>query len=71
MSRHSDPWGRRSFTPPRRRRLSASPEPTRGRGGPKIIVRRTIKEANATIVYPMLTRTNYDEWSMLMQVVTP
>jgi uncharacterized membrane protein YgcG len=40
----------------------------RGRGGPKIVIRRTIKEANATIVYPTLTRTNYEEWTMLMQV---
>jgi hypothetical protein len=45
-----------------------SPEPTRGRGGPRIIVRRTIKEATATIQYPTLTRSNYEEWSMLMQV---
>jgi hypothetical protein len=51
-----------------RRRLSLSPEPTRGRGRPKIIVRRTIKEANATIQYPTLTRSNYDEWAMLMLV---
>jgi hypothetical protein len=51
-----------------RRRLSLSPEPTQGRGGPKIIVRRAIKEANATIQYPTLTRLNYDEWAMLMQV---
>jgi hypothetical protein len=45
-----------------------SPEPTRGCGGPRIIVRRTIKEATATIQYPTLTRSNYEEWSMLMQV---
>jgi hypothetical protein len=50
MSGHSEPWNRRSHTPPRRRRLSLSPEPMRGRGGPKIVIRRTIKEANATIV---------------------
>ncbi|KAK3147062.1 hypothetical protein QOZ80_3BG0277590 [Eleusine coracana subsp. coracana] len=68
MSAHSMPLKGRSHTPPRRRRLTLSPEPVRGRGGPKIIVRRTIKEANATIVYPTLTRTNYDEWTMLMQV---
>jgi hypothetical protein len=45
-----------------------SSEPMRGRSEPKIIVKRTIKEANATIVYPTLTRTNYDEWAMLMKV---
>jgi hypothetical protein len=40
----------------------------RGCSEPKIIVKRTIKEANATIVYPTLTRTNYDEWAMLIKV---
>jgi hypothetical protein len=68
MSRNSEPWNRWSHTPPRRRRVSRSPERTRGRGGPKVIVKRTVKETNATIQYPTLTRTNYDEWSMLMQV---
>jgi hypothetical protein len=68
MSRNSEPWNRRSHTPPRRRRVSRSPERTRGRGGPKVIVKRTVKETNATIQYPTLTCTNYDEWSMLMQV---
>jgi hypothetical protein len=48
--------------------VSRSSERTRGRGGPKVIVKRTVKETNATIQYPTLTRTNYDEWSMLMQV---
>jgi hypothetical protein len=48
--------------------VSRSPERTRGRGGPKVIVKRIVKETNATIKYPTLTRTNYDEWSMLMQV---
>ena len=62
------PHGGRSNTPPRRRRLSLSPTPRRGRTGPQIIVRRTVKEANATVQYPMLTRTNYEEWEMLMQV---
>ena len=68
MSWHSESWNHHSHTPPRRRRLSVSPEPMRGRGGLKIIIRRTIKEANATIIYPTLTRTNYEEWAMLMQV---
>jgi len=68
MSRRSEPSGGRSNTPPRRRRLSPSPEPARGRGGPRIIVRRTIKESNASVQYLTLTRTNYEEWAMLMQV---
>ena len=56
MSRRSEPSGGRSNTPPRRRRLSPSPEPARGRGGPRIIVRRTIKESNASVQYLTLTR---------------
>jgi hypothetical protein len=68
MSRRSEPHSGHSHTPPRRHRLSLPPEPTRGHDGPKIIVRQTIKEANATIQYPTLTRSNYDEWAMLMQV---
>jgi len=68
MSRQSEPCGGHSNTPPRRRRLSLSPVPTRGRGGSKIIVRRMIKETNATVQYLTLTRTIYEEWEMLMQV---
>jgi hypothetical protein len=68
MSRRFEPHGGRSHTSPRHRRLSLSPTPHRGRSGPKIIVKRMIKEATATIQYPMLTRSNYEEWVMLMQV---
>jgi hypothetical protein len=53
---------------PSRHRPSLSPTPRRGRTRPQIIVKRTVKEANATVQYPMLTRTNYEEWEMLMRV---
>jgi hypothetical protein len=68
MLRCSKTKDEHSHTPSRRRRHSLSSEPTHGCDGPKIIVRRTIKEANTTIWYPTLTLSNYDEWAMLMQV---
>lgn len=68
MSRRSEPHSEHSHTPSSRWRLLLSLKPTHWHSGPKIIVRRTIKEANATIRYPMLTHSNYDEWVMLMQV---
>jgi hypothetical protein len=64
----SQPHGGRSHTPPRRRRSSLSPTPRRGRRPPEVIIRRTIKETGASVQYPMLTRSNYQEWVMLMQV---
>ena len=64
----SQPHGGRSHTPPRRRRPSLSPTPRRGRRPPEVIIRRTVKETGASVQYPMLTRSNYQEWVMLMQV---
>jgi hypothetical protein len=50
--------------------MSPSP-PLRGRRSDDrclIVVERVIKEALASVQYPMLTRSNYNEWSLLMQV---
>lgn len=60
--------GAHSPSPPRRRRLSHSPAPRRGRRGAEVIVERVVKEASGNIQYPMLTRTNYNEWASLMRV---
>ena len=60
------PHGERSHTPPRRRRPSPSPTPRRGRRPPEVIIRRTVKEVGASVQFPMLTRSNYQEWVMLM-----
>ncbi|XP_066396388.1 uncharacterized protein [Miscanthus floridulus] len=48
-----------------RRRQSPSPQPRRGRR--EVVVHRTESNAAGT-QFPMLTRTNYQEWAMLMQV---
>ena len=57
-----------------------SPSPTKGGGdkakgksgdtssSEKVIVERVVKEASASVVYPMLTHTNYNDWSLVMQV---
>jgi len=33
-----------------------------------VIIQRTVKEIGASVQYPMLTRSNYTEWAMMMQV---
>ena len=53
---------------PPRRRVSASPAPRRGRHHREVIVERVVKESSGSIQWPMLTRTNYQEWSLLMRV---
>ena len=60
-----------SRTPPRdrdrRRRPSPSPIPRRGRRG-RDTETRVVREVGAAN-YPMLTRTNYVEWVVLMEVM--
>lgn len=68
MSVRAESHGGRSHTPPRRRHPSLSPTPRRGRRGAEVIIRRTVKETGASVQYPTLTRSNYQEWAMLMQV---
>ena len=59
-----------SHTPPRRNRPASPSPPPRGRRPPerRVIVERVVKEASASVQYPTLTRTNYNEWSLLMRV---
>jgi hypothetical protein len=49
--------------------MSPSPPP-RGRrpAERRVVVERVVKEASATVQYPTLMRTNYNEWSLLMRV---
>ena len=71
MSVQSTPvgGGDRSPSPPPRRRVSHSPAPRRGRHrGGEVVIERVVKEASGSVQYPMLTRTNYQEWSLLMRV---
>uniref|UniRef100_A0ACD5V9N0 Uncharacterized protein n=1 Tax=Avena sativa TaxID=4498 RepID=A0ACD5V9N0_AVESA len=54
-------------------RNTTSPTPRRGRslirGGGEIIVReRVVREGGGNAQYPVLTRTNYPEWAMVMRV---
>jgi hypothetical protein len=59
-------------SPTARGRLgSPSPPPRRPchrDGGWQVIVERVIEKSTAGIVYPMLTRTNYTEWSAVMHM---
>jgi hypothetical protein len=59
-----------SCTPPRRRAVSSPSPPPRGSRPPElcVVIDRVIKEASVSIQYPTLTRTNYNEWSLLMRV---
>jgi hypothetical protein len=68
MSRSSD--GARG-SPSVRGDQSLSPPPRRPRhrdGRREVIVERVVEKSMAGIVYPMLTRMNYTEWSTVMRV---
>jgi uncharacterized membrane protein YgcG len=59
----------KSLTPPRDRGRSSSPIPHRSRhSGREVIIERVVEKASVSIVYPVLTRTNYSEWSLVMRV---
>jgi hypothetical protein len=58
-----------SSAPPSHLRLSRSPVPCRrGSSGHGVIVERVIEKSVMGITYPVLTRTNYSEWSLVMRV---
>jgi hypothetical protein len=60
----------KSVTPqPRDRVRSSSPIPRRSRhSGREDVVERVVEKASTAIVYPVLTRTNYAEWALVMRV---
>jgi hypothetical protein len=60
----------KSVTPPPRDRVrSSSPIPRRSRhSGREVVVERVVEKASTAIVYPVLTRTNYAEWALVMRV---
>jgi uncharacterized membrane protein YgcG len=59
----------KSFTPPRDRGRSPSPIPRRSRHcGWEVVIERVVEKATASIVYPILTCTNYSEWALVMRV---
>jgi hypothetical protein len=68
MSR-SSAGGRSPRSEPRPR--SPSPLPRRPRhwdDGRQVVIERLVEKSTVGIVYPMLTRTNYTEWSAVMRV---
>ncbi|XP_062217702.1 uncharacterized protein LOC133917893 [Phragmites australis] len=53
------------------RRASSSPPPRRPRrrdGVRETVIERVVERSSAAIPYPILTRTNYDEWSSVVMV---
>ena len=70
MSKVSTPEsGGRSPSPPQRRRLSTSPPSRRRRQRRgEVVVERVVEKSSGSIQWPILTRTNYQEWSLLMRV---
>jgi transposase InsO family protein len=63
------PTPRVSHSPPRRRWRSPSPRRGRHGGRGQVVVERVVREATTSIVvYPTLTRTNYQDWALVMRV---
>jgi hypothetical protein len=57
------------LTPPRERPRSPSLVPRRSRhSGREVVIERVVEKAMASIVYPVLTRTNYSERSLVMRM---
>ena len=64
--------GRTGRSPQRhayRHRSPSSMQPRRGRrhDGPEVVVQRVVKEVGGA-PFPQLTRSNYEDWSLLMRV---
>jgi hypothetical protein len=61
--RHGSQSGRHDQSP------SQSPRwPCHRDGGCQVIVERVVEKSTVGIIYPMLTQTNYTEWSAVMRV---
>ena len=56
-----------SKSPPRRRGRSHSRR-SRNRDAGSRVVERIIERPSANVAWPMLTRTNYPEWALVMEV---
>jgi hypothetical protein len=58
-----------SVTPPRDRLRLLSPVLRMSRhSGREVVIERVVEKASASIIYHILTRTNYSEWAMVMRV---
>jgi hypothetical protein len=56
-----------SRSPPRRRGRSSSRR-SRNRDSGSRVIERVIERPSANVAWPMLTRTNYPEWALVMEV---
>ena len=56
-----------SHSPPRRRGRSHN-RSSRNRDAGSRVVERVIERPSANVAWPMLTRTNYPEWALVMEV---
>ena len=56
-----------SHSPPRRRGRSHSRRSCTRDAGSRV-VERIVEQPSANVVWPMLTRTNYPEWALVMEV---
>jgi hypothetical protein len=53
-------------TPPWDDPRSLSPVPRRSRNDDQeVVIEQVVEKASASIVYPVLTRMNYSEWSLV------
>ncbi|WVZ79351.1 hypothetical protein U9M48_026940 [Paspalum notatum var. saurae] len=53
----------------RKRRGSTSPEHSRGGGRGTLVIQKTVRDVGSSAPYPVLTRTNYDNWVVMMKVM--
>jgi hypothetical protein len=57
-------------TPPHDRLRSLSPVPRRLRHSDReVVIECMVEKASTSIIYPIITRTNYSEWALVMQVL--
>jgi len=67
MEREPEPAGG-SHSPVGRRRQSPSPERRRGRRGRSPVLQTVYRDSRAGTPWPMLIKSNYHKWSLLMKV---
>ena len=68
--RSPDPRRKGPTQSPDRRRRDQSPARHRGRGGRREspVIQTVYKDSGTGTPWPMLTKTNYQEWSLLMRL---
>jgi hypothetical protein len=58
-----------SMTPSREHGRSPLPIPRRSRHSDReVVFERMVKKSTTAIIYPILMRTNYSEWALVMHV---